>query len=146
MKLEYEISKHNITFNNETIEVSEQISTRQKVNIIATAIGESVKTGNIPSRATFEAVLGVFICLNYSNIKVDDIDNKNILDTYDIFKNSGFLSILINEIDKTDYEEFIKYADQTFETALVYYNSGASLLETTLKLGMLNAANNVVEE
>lgn len=145
MKLEYKISKHNITFNNETVEINEQISTRKKVSIIATAIGESVKIGNIPSRAAFEAVLGVLICFNYSDIKVDNIDNTDILDIYDILKNSGFLSILIDEIDKNDYEELIKYADQTFETALVYYNSGASLLETTLKLGMLKAADSVVE-
>ena len=52
----------------------------------------------------------------------------------------------MNEIDKDDYTKLIKYADQAFETALVYYNSGASILETTLKLGLLEAANKVEDK
>ena len=86
------------------------------------------------------------MCFKYSNIEVEDLGNKDVLDDYDIFVNSGFLPTLMNEIDKDDYTKLIKYADQAFETALVYYNSGASILETTLKLGLLEAANKVEDK
>lgn len=143
MKLDLNYNKHVITFNNEEIEVYEEISTKDKIAIIAVAIEESLKYGSVPSRIAFEATLGALMCFKYSNIEVEDLGNKDVLDDYDIFVNSGFLPTLMNEIDKDDYAKLIKYADQAFETALVYYNSGASVLETTLKLGLLEAANKV---
>lgn len=139
MKIELTYSKHNIKFNDEIVEVYEKISTSEKIALITVAIETSLKYSSIPSRIAFEGAIGALICFKYSNIEVEDLSNKDILYAYDVFKDSGFLPLLIKEIDKQDYEELIKYADQTFETAMVYYNSGASVLETIIKLGLTNA-------
>ena len=136
MKLEINNNKHEIIFNNEKIKVYETISTEEKIAIITTAIEQCLNYGSIPSRPAFEATLGALLCYKYSNIEVEDLANKSIIYAYDVFYNSGFLSTLIKEINKEDYEKLIKYADQSFKTALVYYNSGASVLGTALKLGL----------
>lgn len=143
MKLNFEISKHNITFNDEVIEVYNKISTEDKIAIISTAIGESIKFGPVPSKAAFEATVGALICYKYSNIEVEDLGDKSILYAYDAFMASGFLPRLIEEIDKKDYTSLLQFADATFETAITYYNSGMSMLETALQLGV---ANNLNEE
>lgn len=141
MKFDLKNNKHFITFNNEEVEVYETISTKDKIAMISVAVESSLKYGSVPSRVAFEATLGTLICFKYSNIEIEGAGERDILDEYDILVNSGFLSTLVKEIDKDDYENLIKYADQTFETALLYYNSGASILETTLKMGLLEAAD-----
>lgn len=141
MKIELTEKKHNITFNNETIEVYERISTEDKISMITIAIEQAMNFGPVPSRTAFEATLGALICYKYSNIEIEEFGNKSILYAYDVLIESGFLGILLNEIDKDDYEKLIKYADDTFKTAITYYNSGASILETALKLGLTAQAD-----
>lgn len=146
MKLELNEKKHNITFNNETIEVYERISTEDKISMITIAIEQAINFGPVPSRAAFEATLGALICYKYSNIEIENFADKSILYAYDTLRESGFLSTLIKEIDKEDYNNLIKYADDTFKTAITYYNSGASILETALKLGLTAQAEQQEEE
>lgn len=146
MKLELNEKKHNITFNNETIEVYERISTEDKISMITIAIEQAINFGPVPSRAAFEATLGGLICYKYSNIEIENLGDKSILYAYDVFRESGFLSTLIKEIDKDDYNTLIKFADDTFETAITYYNSGASILETALKIGLTAQAEQQEEE
>ena len=67
MKLDLNYNKHMITFNNEEIEVYEEISTKDKIAIITVAIEESLKYGSVPSRIAFEATLGALMCFKYSN-------------------------------------------------------------------------------
>ena len=141
MKLNLEQKTHTFMFNGEEITVKEFLTTQEKITIIATAIESAFKFGSIPSKLAYEATLGALMCFQYSDIEVENLANESILTAYDIFSSTGFISALLSEVNDKEYNTLIKYADRAYEDAIKYYNSGANVLETAIKIGMSTQLN-----
>ena len=57
-------------------------------------------------------------------VLADESDNSTVLYAYD-----------------KEHNTLIKYADRAYEDAIKYYNSGANVLETAIKIGMSTQLN-----
>lgn len=114
--LKYEPKEVKIYLGFEEVMVKSYISSKEKSDIIK-AIMQEVFQGMIIDQVKLDALFNAYIILNYTDIEVphEMLNPESLMELFDYFEYHGYISSIINEIPKNEYNALVGYLKDTID-------------------------------
>lgn len=130
-------------FNGSEIAVVPYLSIKDKYDLIMVALQKSFEKG-IYNHIKLDMYFNLHIVYMYTNIQVDDNDRNDEAELYDIFKRSGLIEKVLEQIDENEIETMWTYLYEMEEIIMQYRNTFGTVLSNfieTLPENMEKAKN-----
>ena len=120
-----------VIYNDQTIEVKEYLSINDKAEIAANVLGYTVGSGAIrfANPLQIEVYTVLQIIEKYTNITFTDKQKEDPAKLYDLIIGSGFWTLIKDAININDYNDIIRYINESLESFYKYYNSVYGILD-----------------
>lgn len=120
-----------VIYNDQTIEVKEYLSINDKAEIAANVLGYTVGSGAIrfANPLQIEVYTVLQIIEKYTNITFTDKQKEDPAKLYDLIIGSGFWILIKDAININDYNDIIRYINESLESFYKYYNSVYGILD-----------------
>lgn len=125
LKLQKNIEKKVITFNDFEIEVKQYLPIQDKMSMINKVINNSLDENNFANPVKIEMFGTLEIIYTYSNISFTDKQKGNSSELYDILISSGLADQIIQNIPSEEYSSIITWIN---ECVKAYYDYTCSIL------------------
>lgn len=86
------------------ITVKNYLSIDDKVTLIQLVLQQATDS-DIYNSLLLEAYFNLYLVFFYTNLEFTDEQKENALDTYDLLESNGVIDLVINAIDKEEYED-----------------------------------------
>ena len=86
------------------IAVKNYLSIDDKVTLIQLVLQQATDS-DIYNSLLLEAYFNLYLVFFYTNLEFTDEQKENALDTYDLLESNGVIDLVINAIDKEEYED-----------------------------------------
>lgn len=128
---ELKIPEKEIELGKEKVKVKQYLPAEDKSNILS-AIEEICFRDGLIDQAKIDALLNVFIMLNYTNIEFESRDEEELLRFYDYMEINNYTASIINAIPKIEYDALIGYYENTINDFNRYKNSSMAAISSVL--------------
>lgn len=127
--LDFQVKTNEIIINGEKIHVKTYLSTKDKMDLIE---GLKMEIFNEPiiNQAKLDALLNIFIVINYTDIEIKNREIDNLLRAYDFLEYNGYITTILQKIPKVELDALIGYVKETIEDFNKYKVSGAGTMES----------------
>lgn len=130
LKLQKNIEKKVITFNNFEIEVKQYLPIQEKLKLISNVLNSSSTEQNY-SNPVQEDVFGTLeIIYAYTNIAFTEKQKEDPTNLYDIIVSSGLADAVIAAIPEVEYKTIVDGINRSIEAIYTYRNSIYGILDT----------------
>lgn len=119
-----------VEFNEQKIEISQYLDIGLKSTLVNAAVRYSVIKG-IVDEILVDAYLHMFIIEHYTNITFTPKQKENILDTFDILESSGFLDLIVANMNQSEYDYLFSMAKKLIVNLNEYNKTIVSLADGT---------------
>lgn len=144
--IKLDIITNEITINGEKIKIKSYLPITQKIDLVD-AIKMEVLNETIINQPKLDALLNVFIVINYTDIEFKNKDIDYLLEVYDYLEYNGYIEAILQKIPKFEYDALIDYVKTTIEDFNKYKVSGAGTMESlVMNLPALMESLNVLKE
>lgn len=86
------------------IAVKNYLSIDDKVTLVQLVLQQATDN-DIYNSLLLEAYFNLYLVFFYTNLEFTDEQKENALDTYDLLESNGVIDLVINAIDKEEYED-----------------------------------------
>ena len=129
LKLQKNIEKKVITFNDFEIEVKQYLPIQEKMELVARVINYCIDENNFINPIKIDVFGTLEIIFAYSNISFTDKQKENVGDLYDALISSGLADLIIQSIPQIEYTGIINYIEESISNICSYKNSFMGVLE-----------------
>ena len=144
--IKLDIITNEITINGEKIKIKSYLPITQKIDLVD-AIKMEVLNETIINQPKLDALLNVFIVINYTDIEFKNKDIDYLLEVYDYLEYNGYIEAILQKIPKFEYDALIDYVKTTIEDFNKYKVSSAGTMESlVMNLPALMESLNVLKE
>lgn len=120
-----------INFNQETIEIKKYLSITDKLKLMGNVI---IKAHEEDENYSNPIKVKIFTELEmveaYTNISFSDSQKKNIAKTYDCLVSSGLLQLILDNIEKDEYNLIVNGIEKSIKSVYEYYNGIFGVLDS----------------
>ena len=124
-----------VIYNDQTIEVKEYLPINDKAEIAANVLGYTISNNTL--RFANPLLIEVYTILQiiekYTNITFTDKQKEDPAKLYDLIIGSGFWILIKDVININDYNDIIRYINESLESFYNYYNSAYVILDSISK-------------
>lgn len=124
-----------IEYNGQIIEIKQYLSINEKAviasNVLNNVIGNGITRFINPLQMEVYTLL--FVIDAYTNISFTEKQKEDSAKLYDLIVSSGLWDIVLNELNKDDYEKLLIYIEKSIKSFFDYYNSIYGILDNINK-------------
>lgn len=124
-----------VIYNDQTIEVKEYLSINDKAEIAANVLGYTISNNTL--RFANPLLIEVYTILQiiekYTNITFTDKQKEDPAKLYDLIIGTGFWILIKDAININDYNDIIRYINESLESFYKYYNSAYGIIDSISK-------------
>lgn len=141
-----DIETAEIMIGGEKIHIKSYLPTAGKMDLVD-ALKMEVLNEPIINQPKLDALLNIFIVINYTDIEIENRDIDNLLRVYDYLEYNGIIDVILQKIPKVELDALIGYVKDTVEDFNRYKVSGAGTMESLVaNLPTLMESINVLKE
>lgn len=118
-----------IEFNNQQIEVIQYLPIEKKLDLIETIINKSIDNNEYFNPCRIDIFLTLEIVFAYTNITFTDKQKEDILKLYDMFIETGFFKMILENIPYSEYNYIKTNVIRTIQNVYKYKNSALGIFE-----------------
>lgn len=115
-----------------TIEVKQYLPIEDKRDLIDIALQKSEDNG-IYNEAALEVFLNLNIVYLYTNLSFTEKQREDEFALYDKLQSNGFISAVIEHMDKLEYNQLLDYFNSIRTTRETYRSSAAAVIKDFLR-------------
>lgn len=135
-----------ISVDGEKIHIKTYLPTANKIDLVD-ALKMEVLNEPIINQPKLDALLNIFIIINYTDIEIENREIDNLLEVYDYLEYNGIIDAVLQKIPKVELDALIGYVKDTIEDFNKYKVSGAGTMESLVaNLPTLMESINVLKE
>lgn len=114
--LDYKPKEVKIYLGFEEVMVKSYISSKDKSDIIK-AVSQEALQDIIVDQVKLDALFNAYIILNYTDVEIphEKLNPSDLMEIYDYFEYHDYMSSIINEIPKNEYEALVVYLKNTID-------------------------------
>lgn len=139
LNLKINKEKNIVKINNNEIEVLQYLPIEDKIDLIDIALQKAEEHG-MYNEIKLEKYFNLYIIYMYTNLEFTDEEKMNESELYDELECSGAFNIVIEAMDKKEYDCLCDYLIKVRQERQKYNTSAASLLQTFIQDMPRNAA------
>lgn len=141
-----DIETAEIMIGGEKIHIKSYLPTAGKMDLVD-ALKMEVLNEPIINQPKLDALLNIFIVINYTDIEIENRDIDNLLRVYDYLEYNGIIDAILQKIPKVELDALIGYVKDTVEDFNRYKVSDAGTMESLVaNLPTLMESINVLKE
>ena len=120
-----------IEYNGQSVEVKQYLPINDKATIVATILNYTLNNGEnrFPNPLQVEVFTLLQVIEKYTNITFTDKQKEDPAKLYDLIIGSGFWTLIKDAININDYNDIIRYINESLESFYKYYNSVYGILD-----------------
>lgn len=134
-------------FNGSEIAVVPYLSINDKYDLVMITLQKSLEKG-IYNHVKLDMYFDLHLIYMYTNIQIDNADREDEAALYDIFKRSGLIDKVLEQIDENEIETLYSYIYEMEEIMMKYRNTFGAVLGSFIEMLPQNMekAKAVIEE
>lgn len=151
LNIDDEVKK--IKINDTEIEVKNYLSINDKVTLVQLVLQQATDS-DIYNSLLLEAYFNLYLVFFYTNLEFTDEQKENAMNTFDLLESNGVIDLVINAIDKEEYEDLynalleqrdlnIKYQTSVTYSVSHLINSFNDFTKNLNEYDYQNIANNI---
>lgn len=122
LKLKLQENVNVFNFNDKEIEVKQYLSAEEKNELIQAAVNKA-NEGTVFNPFALEVFFHLYLVMYYTNITFTDKQQEDLLKLYDILDSNGFIDLVIDNMNKQEYETLWNQAESLVKIIVDYNNS-----------------------
>ena len=119
-------------FNGSEIAVVPYLSINDKYDLVMITLQKSLEKG-IYNHVKLDMYFELHIIYMYTNIQVDNVDRQDEAALYDIFKRSGLIDKVLEQIDENEIDTLWTYIYEMEEIIMSYRNTFGTILSNFIE-------------
>lgn len=119
-----------IEFNGQNIEIIQYLPIEKKLDLIETIINKSIDNNEYFNPCRIDIFLTLEIVFAYTNITFTDKQKEDILKLYDLFIETGFFKVVLENIPCSEYNYIKTNVIRTIQNVYKYKNSALGIFES----------------
>ena len=125
----------NVEYNGQNIEIKQYLSINDKVNLVATILNYSLlnEENRFPNPIQIEVLTVIETINKYTNINFTDKQKEDYAKLYDLCVSSGLWNLILENLNKEEYDLTLKFIDTTIKSYYGYQNSVFGIIESINK-------------
>lgn len=127
LKLKTDLSVKIINFNETEIEILKYLPVEDKESLISITLQNSKENG-IYNPIKVEKYFQLYLVYMYSNLSFTEKQREDEDKLYDQLKSNGLIDLIIENIEKKEYEELRIYLEISIDRTLKYTTTAASVI------------------
>lgn len=122
-----------IDFNEQAIEIKQYLPIEEKLELISNVIELSSDDRGFTNPIKIKVYTILEIINKYTNISFTEKQRENPTKLYDLINGNGLMTLIINTIPKTEYDEIVEGVKESVQAIDKYKNSLVGMLDSVSK-------------
>ena len=132
LKLTLDKDVNSFEFQEKTIEVKKYLPIEDKIDLVQIALQRSEEDG-IYNEALLDMYFNLYIVFLYTNLQFTDKQKEDLSKLYDLMQCNGFISLVIANMEESEYSMLLDYMERIREDRLKYKQTAAAVIQSIIQ-------------
>ena len=131
LKLKTDDSVNTFEFQGKTIEVLKYLNIEDKYDLVMITLQKAFENG-IYNAMKVDVFFHLHLVYMYTNLSFTDKQKENELKLYDTLKSNGFIDLLLETIEESEYNFLYECINEIISDSLNYRNTAGAVIQSLI--------------